>query len=135
MARRIAHPAARSAINRNVSVPRLRKRPASMAYGPKARPARPRHEDCSLRMRPLGSAIILQWVILLGLSALFGSILELLHLPAALLLGPMIAAILLATANGTVRIPSGFFFLAQGVLGCLIARSVPLSIFAEIGRH
>jgi hypothetical protein len=89
-----------------------------------------------LLSRPHGSRTIgLQWVILLGLSALFGSILELLHLPAALLLGPMIAAIILAMANGTVRVPPSFFFLAQGVLGCMIARSVPLSIFAEIGRN
>jgi len=47
----------------------------------------------------------------------------------------MIAAIILATANATVWIPSSLFVLAQGVLGCLIARSVPLSIFAEIGRN
>jgi membrane AbrB-like protein len=94
------------------------------------------HKDRSLLHRPRDSrAISLQWVILLGLSALFGLVLELLHLPAALLLGPMIAAIVLATANATVRIPSSLFVLAQGVLGCLIARSVPLSIFAEIGHN
>jgi membrane AbrB-like protein len=92
-------------------------------------------KDRSLLIRPLGSTISLQWVVLLGLSALFGLILELLHLPAALLLGPMIAAIVLATANWSVRLPPILFFLAQGVLGCMIARSVPLSIFVEIGRH
>jgi uncharacterized protein len=92
-------------------------------------------KDRSLLIRPLGRTISLQWVVLLGLSALFGFILELLHLPAALLLGPMIAAIVLATANWSVRLPPILFFLAQGVLGCMIARSVPLSIFAEIGRH
>jgi membrane AbrB-like protein len=93
-------------------------------------------KDRSLLLRPRGSHVInLQWAILLVLSALFSFILELLHLPAGFLLGPMIAAIVLATANGTVRIPLSLFYLAQGVLGCLIARSVPLSIFAEIGRH
>jgi membrane AbrB-like protein len=92
-------------------------------------------KDRSLLIRLFGNTISLQWVILLGLSALFSLILELLHLPAALLLGPMIAAIILAMANGTVRLPPILFFLAQGALGCMIARSVPLSIFAEIGRH
>jgi membrane AbrB-like protein len=87
-----------------------------------------------LSLRPTGSRS-LQWVILLGLSALFGLFLEFLHLPAALLLGPMIAAIVLAVAGGTVRIPFIVFFLAQGVLGCLIARSIPVSIFAEISRN
>ena len=60
-------------------------------------------------LRPLGSRS-LQWVILLGLSAPFGLILELLHLPAALLLGPMIAAIVLAVTGKTVQIPSIVFF-------------------------
>jgi uncharacterized protein len=87
-----------------------------------------------LPLRPLGSRS-LQWVILPGLSALFGLLLELVHLPAALLLGPMIAAIVLALAGGAVRIPTTVFILAQGVLGCLIARSVPLSIFAEVRHH
>jgi membrane AbrB-like protein len=93
-------------------------------------------KDRSLLLRPLDSrATGLQWGVLLGLSALFGVTLELLHVPAALLLGPMVGAIVLAMANGAVRIPLSLFFLAQGVLGCLIARSVPLSIFAEIGRN
>jgi uncharacterized protein len=92
-------------------------------------------KDRSLLIRPFGNTISLQWVILLGLSAFFGLLLELVYLPAALLLGPMIAAIVLATANGAVRLPPTLVILAQGVLGCLIARSVPLSIFTEIGRH
>ena len=76
-----------------------------------------------------------RWAVLLVLSALFSWLLELLHFPAAVLLGSMIAAIVTVTAIGTVRVSPLLFFLAQGVLGCLIARSVPLSIFAEIGRN
>ena len=61
---------------------------------------------------------------MLLLSAIFVMLLEALRLPAALLLGPMVAAILLAAANGSVRIPRLPFFAAQAVIGCMIARSI-----------
>src|SRR4051812_8828592 len=47
----------------------------------------------------------------------------------------MIAAIVTGTTIGPTRVPRHLFLLAQGMLGCLIARSVPLSIFTEIGRN
>jgi len=84
----------------------------------------------SLGRRPPG----LQWVALTALSALTVLGLELLHLPAALLLGPMAAAILVASAEGTVRVPTMPFYAAQGVIGCMIAHSIPVSTLAEIGR-
>ena len=59
-------------------------------------------------------------------------LLEALHLPAALLLGPMVAAILVASANGSVRVPEVPFQIAQGVVGCMMARSIPLSTLSEI---
>jgi hypothetical protein len=68
------------------------------------------------------------------LSAVFVTLLEGLHLPAALLLGPMIAGIAVAAMDGTVRVPNRPFYLAQAVIGCLIARGLPVSIFNEI-RH
>lgn len=83
-----------------------------------------------LKNRPLG----LQWVLLLALSAAFVALLAALRLPAALLLGPMAAGIVVATWDGTLRIPAQPFYVAQAVIGCLIARSLPLSIFAEM-RH
>lgn len=76
----------------------------------------------------------LQWAILFGLSAVLTLVLELVHLPAALLLGPMIAAIVIAALEGTVRVHALPFSLAQGIIGLLIARSVPVSVFAEIGK-
>lgn len=83
-----------------------------------------------MRARPVG----LQWAILFGLSAALTLVLELVHLPAALLLGPMIAAIVIAALEGTVRVPALPFSLAQGIIGLLIARSIPVSVFAEIGK-
>ena len=47
-----------------------------------------------------------QWAVLMVLSVVFVTLLEGLHLPAALLLGPMVAGILVAAMDGTVRVPS-----------------------------
>ncbi|HLN25658.1 MAG TPA: AbrB family transcriptional regulator [Patescibacteria group bacterium] len=62
----------------------------------------------------------IHWAVLLCFSALFTLGLEALRLPAALLLGPMAAAILVAANNVSLRIPRSAFLAAQGVLGCLI---------------
>jgi membrane AbrB-like protein len=92
-----------------------------------AGPARPRY---------LGrQAPGLQWGAMLALSAILVVLLEQLRLPAALLLGPMIAAILLAALEGTARLPAYAFLVAQGLVGCLMARSMPLAILGEIARN
>ena len=75
-----------------------------------------------------------RWAALLALSVLFVAILEFTHIPAALLIGPMGAAILLAARDWPVAIPQTIGLLAQGVIGCMIARSIPLSILAELSR-
>lgn len=75
-----------------------------------------------------------QWAVLLLLSILVVIGLEVVHLPAALLLGPMAAAILVASADATVRVPRWPFLAAQGLIGCMIARSIPVEILAEIAR-
>ena len=82
-------------------------------------------------MRPLAA----QWGILLGLSALLVAVLEWLRLPAALLLGPMAAGIVIAAGRGRVRVPTPPFVAAQAVLGCMIARNIPLSVVAEMAHH
>ena len=82
----------------------------------------------SLRFMPKGA----QWVILVALSALLVFGLTLLHLPAALLLGSMAAAILLAAGGGNLGLGMWPFTLAQGVLGCLIAHSITADILGEI---
>lgn len=71
---------------------------------------------------------------LLVLSAVFFLVLETLHLPAALLLGPMVAAIWLASSEARVRVPSVPFLAAQAVVGCLIARGLPASILPELQK-
>jgi uncharacterized protein len=81
-----------------------------------------------------GRGIFLQWIALLILSAVLVALLETLHLPAALLLGPMAAAILLAAVDWKLNVPRWPFFAAQTLIGCMIARVITPSTFGTI-RH
>jgi uncharacterized protein len=58
-----------------------------------------------------------------------------LHAPAALMLGPLLAAVTISVAGGRVRLPLSPFVLAQGIVGCMIAKSVPLTIAGDILGH
>jgi membrane AbrB-like protein len=69
-----------------------------------------------------------RWTLLVALSAALAALLELAHLPAALLLGPMLAGIALEFGGGPVRVPPAGMAFAQGVVGCLIARAITTPI-------
>jgi membrane AbrB-like protein len=56
------------------------------------------------------------------------------RLPAALLLGAIGAAILVSWFEGRVRIPPWAFVIAQGFVGCLVARSITPDILATLFR-
>jgi len=75
-----------------------------------------------------------QWLILLALSAIVTTVLEMLRLPAAFLLGPMAAAILVSRTEIAVRVPPVGFLAAQAVIGCMIARSIPVAVLGEMLR-
>jgi len=75
-----------------------------------------------------------QWTVLLAGSLALIELLELVHLPAALFLGPMIAAILMGVGEAKVRIPAPLFTTAQAVVGCLMARALPAETFIELVR-
>ncbi|PPS64977.1 hypothetical protein CRX72_01410 [Pantoea sp. BRM17] len=61
-------------------------------------------------------------------SLTLGVALQLLHLPAALLLGPMITGTVMGLSGATLRIDKRLFILAQAVLGCMIAQSLSPAI-------
>jgi membrane AbrB-like protein len=82
----------------------------------------------TLRAAPVG----LQWCVLLLVSLALIVPLELVHLPAALLLGAMAAAILVSVFEGTLAVPSWPFVIAQGLIGCLVARSIGPAILARM---
>jgi len=78
---------------------------------------------------------LLRWAVLILLSALTVIVLESLRLPAALLLGPMLVAITFAASDKPVVIARPLFYLAQGVVGCMIARAMPPKVFTEIAGN
>ncbi len=73
-----------------------------------------------------------QWLVLASATAVIVAALSHIHLPAALLLGAMIAAIFVAAQDARIRVPNLAFILAQGLIGCLVARALKPSIFFEI---
>lgn len=79
-----------------------------------------------------------QWLILIVLSLAFTAIFFSLRITAALLLGPMVAGIVvsasMASTTTSIQVPKAPFYVAQALIGCMIAQIIPLSIFAEI-RH
>jgi membrane AbrB-like protein len=80
--------------------------------------------------KPFG--VMLRWGSLIGLSVVFTAGLEVFHLPAALLLGPMAAAILLAISGRGVALPGMSMHFAQGMVGVMIATILPASMLSEV---
>src|SRR5271166_880061 len=76
----------------------------------------------------------LHWAALLSASLICVAAFELMRLPAALLLGAIGAAILVSWFEGRVTIPSWAFVVAQGFVGCLVARSITPDIVMTIVR-
>ena len=76
-----------------------------------------------------------RWVALAALSVLLTAGLEVAQLPAALLLGPMAAAILLAIRGPGLTLGAPVMTLAQGVVGLMIATVLPASLLAEVAAR
>jgi membrane AbrB-like protein len=74
----------------------------------------------------------LKWAVLVLVSLAFIVPLELMRLPAALLLGAMAAAILVAVFDGKLAVPHWPYVLAQGLIGCLVARSIGPAILVTM---
>lgn len=81
------------------------------------------------RARPI------QWVLLVVFSAILIFAGEMLQLPAAMLLGAMLGAILMAAGESTLRVHRWLSLAAQGVVGSLIARSITAEFFTSMGQH
>jgi membrane AbrB-like protein len=78
---------------------------------------------------------VLKWAVLLAVSLAFIVPLELIRLPAALLLGAMGAAILVAVFEGELAVPHWPYVIAQGLIGCLVARSIGPAILTTMVRQ
>ncbi len=75
-----------------------------------------------------------QWSALLCLSTAMVVLADHLQLPAAMMVGPMVAAIVVACANSSIRMSQRPFIAAQGVIGVLVGNGIPLSILDELAK-
>jgi membrane AbrB-like protein len=66
------------------------------------------------------------------MSATLAWVLTAIYLPASVLLGFMVGGILLSSWDIRLKVPPVLFALAQGVLGCLMARSLNPSALAKV---
>ena len=78
---------------------------------------------------------VLKWGVLLLASLACIVPLQLIRLPAALLLGAMAAAILFAALEGKLAVPRWPYVLAQGLIGCLVARGIGPAILATMWQR
>ncbi len=72
------------------------------------------------------------WVVLLTLSVLLAGGLSLIQMPAAVLLGCMVAAGVGGINGWRIQIPGALFIGAQGVIGCMIARTIVPGVYTQI---
>ncbi len=76
-----------------------------------------------------------QWGILLIVSAVLVALLEWVRLPAALMIGPMMAGIFMETSGAKIRIATPLYWLSQVVIGCMIARVITAPILKTLATH
>ncbi|WP_438747648.1 AbrB family transcriptional regulator [Pararhizobium sp. O133] len=67
---------------------------------------------------------VMQWAGLLLLSLILAALLELTGIPAALLMGPMVAGAVVGMNGGTIRLPRMPFLGAQALIGTMIAETI-----------
>jgi hypothetical protein len=69
------------------------------------------------------------------ISVVVAVILQMTRLPAALMLGPMVAGILMEAGGGAVHVPNTLINPAQAPIGCLIARSITAESIHEFAQQ
>jgi len=82
-----------------------------------------------LRTTPWG-----RWLALLLLSLLLTALLEWLHVPAALLLGPMLVAIGFGLRGHVLPMPAQTLTFTQAVVGCLVAQAFTPALLHSLAR-
>ncbi len=74
-----------------------------------------------------------RWIALLLISAILWGFFDLVRIPAALLLGPMLAGIIIEASGAAVRVPPLLYLAAQAAVGGFVAGAVQPSILSVIG--
>ena len=76
-----------------------------------------------------------QWIALVVLTLVITGTLYALGLPAVFLLGPMISAVILASAGANLRLPPLVTGYCQGLVGTMVAGSMPPAVMGEVVRN
>jgi uncharacterized protein len=82
-----------------------------------------------------GASRLTRWTVLVSSSLVLALAFERVHVPAALLLGPLVAGILMSAAGASIVIPRLPLQIAYAMVGCLIARAVTPAAVAEFGSQ
>ncbi len=85
-------------------------------------------------MKKAGLRTLSFWLLLILLSGAAATLMRHWHLPAAFMLGPMVAGVVIALSGSGLRLHRNFTLGAQSVMGCLIAGFITpalLSVFLE----
>ncbi len=77
----------------------------------------------------------LRWIALIVVSVALSLYMDSLGIPAAYMLGAIISAILFSVCKQAVALPKPLFLTGQGVVGAMIANSIPLAIFSDLGKN
>lgn len=88
-----------------------------------------------LNLTDVTPRLLARWLLLLICSIALVAFFELFHLPAALLLGPMFAAILFSSTGHSVTLSRNSQRLAQAVVGMMIARAMPAQVFTAMAHN
>lgn len=78
--------------------------------------------------RLTGSPARTQWTLLFVLSATIAGLLHFAGLPAAFLVGPLLAGIVVSTNGGNIRVPVFPYLAGQSMVGLMIAHSITADI-------
>lgn len=84
-------------------------------------------------MVPIRKAVI--WAALILVSAVLAVVLQWVSLPAATLLGPMLAGMIFALRGVNLTVPRWAFTGGQSVVGCMVALTMTPSILAALIRN
>ncbi|MCW2305880.1 AbrB family transcriptional regulator [Rhodobium gokarnense] len=80
-------------------------------------------------------ALALQWAGLGVLSAAVIAVLKAVHMPGAVILGAIVAAVAVALAGAELELPKASFLAAQALMGAMLAGMIEASIFRDIADY
>ncbi|WP_438764507.1 AbrB family transcriptional regulator [Kushneria sp. TE3] len=82
----------------------------------------------------LPASSLFRWTLLLSACGLASLLLQLVHMPAGALIGPMAVSVVFGVTVGGLKLPRVLFKSGQGVIGLLIAQAMTLTVLSTIAE-